>query len=250
MSNVLMFSVALGGYHWQFADAIATHRRYAARHGYEYVLVSRPRRVGRNDSAWLKVPLMSLALQNGCDWAAFVDADAAFQPKAPPLTTLAEPGKHLYMARGASGRVNSGVMLARNCKHTKEFFCDVLEAASHTPPPDCDLGWSENGHIIWLAHDLDCLKLLDQRWNNTQAPKLDDYIRHYTGALRCHYRRSLRGELLRQLALRLYPPVAETNPNQDPRLRQRILRLVRQVQRFYPAFAGPLQVPATLGATS
>ncbi|WP_372880109.1 hypothetical protein [Psychromonas sp.] len=185
-TNTLMFTIALNGYHWQYRKNIQSQRDYAARHGYRYVVVDRPLLTSLGlECAWLKIALMLEALQANYDWVLFVDADAKIQPGAPRVETLATADKSVFIARGYSGRINSGVLIAQQSHSATSFFRDVLENMEK-PLPECDsVGWGENGHIIHYAHHKAFIKVISSRWNNNSDPHMQDYIRHFSaGPLR------------------------------------------------------------------
>ena len=127
-TNTLMFTIALNGYHWQYRKNIQSQRAYAERHGYHYVVVDRPLLTSLGiECAWLKVALILEALKANFDWVIFVDADAQMQPSAPAVETLAAPQKYVFIARGYSGRINSGVLIAQQSHSAFSYFYQVLE---------------------------------------------------------------------------------------------------------------------------
>lgn len=189
MDKVLVFTVAVHGYHWQYAENIRSHERYAKRNGYEYLAVSRPL-VSTLDMeiAWLKMFLFQKLLEKDFDWILFVDADAEIRDAAPPLASLAEEGKSIYASLGYSGRINSGVMLLRNDSNSRDFVNKIVENMEMTLPAEDDVGWGENGHVIHFAHNNPSVSIIDRRWNNNFSAELDDYIRHYSaGPLRSYF---------------------------------------------------------------
>ncbi len=188
-SNTLIFSIAMNGYYWEYKKNLQTQAAYAMRHGYRYVVIDRPQiSLLGMECAWLKVALMSEALKAGYDWVMFVDADAEIKPSAPAIESLRCEGKSIYLAKGFSGRVNSGVLIASRAEASEAFFDQVLAEHAKALPPEDDVGWGENGHIIHFAKKNPAVKLISARWNNNRDPYLRDHIRHYSaGPLRAYY---------------------------------------------------------------
>lgn len=176
-SNTLVFCVALNGYERIYESCIESQREYAARHDYQYRLINRPGNASITASAWLKIPLLLEALLSGYEWVAFIDADCQIKPETPALESLEKEGKCLYMGQGFSGRVNSGVIIAKNETRIIDLFERILENSNNEV---AESDWGENGHLIHFTKDWDGLHILDRRWNNNAEPLLKDYIRHYS----------------------------------------------------------------------
>lgn len=194
-SNVLVFSIAQNGYDFIYSKCIKSQQLYASKNSYEYVLVNRPRWVNSpEESAWLKIPLILVGLCRGYEWVLFVDADAEIRPQAPKVESLEVSRKSLYLVHGHSGRVNSGVIIAKNTADTKAFFQQVLSAVE-TDVPEEDKAPYENGHVIHFSRKCEYVYILDQCWNNTVDLTLNDFIRHYTGPMRQHYRKPIFSQL-------------------------------------------------------
>jgi hypothetical protein len=184
--NVLIFSIALNGYQWLYKDCIASHKRYAERHGYTYQVVTRPFATSIGvECCWLKLTLMIEALDNGYDAILFVDADAYIQLEAPKLSSVFLPEKYFYLAKSYSGRFNSGVMLIKNHIKVRQLLKDIITARHQPILAENNVGWGENGHIIEFTQHCQFVSTLDRTWNNTYDPDLNDYIRHFSfGPLR------------------------------------------------------------------
>ena len=183
--NTLVFCVALNGYNQIYRQCIDSHKNYAKQHGYQYVLIDHP-----NDSitatVWLKIPLLIQALNKGYDWVAFIDADCHINPHTPPLQSLEKKDKSLYMAKGFSGNINSGVIIAKQCVQVRTLLQQIFDNCNRSLP---EADWGENGHVIHYAQNWAGLSILDRHWNNNAEPDLQDYIRHYSagGPMRCLY---------------------------------------------------------------
>ena len=190
--SVLVFTLAFNGYDRLYGSCIKSQRDYASRHGYHYALLNQPRWTSlTREAAWAKIWLIRKALLDGWGWVVFIDCDAAPQPDAPPVQSLEEPGKDLFLAPGFSGRVNSGVMILKNSAGTLQFIEDIIENCEKPVPKEDALSWGENGHVIHYSKKHSGLKLLHHRWNNNRDPELDDYIRHYSnGPMRPHFKPS------------------------------------------------------------
>ncbi|WP_372780002.1 hypothetical protein [Litorivivens sp.] len=188
-SKTLVFTVALNGYHWRYGELIRSQRRYAQRHGYQYVCVNRPRINALGlETAWLKLSLALNALEAGYDRVFYVDADARIRENTPSLDTLIKPGKYIYAAQGFSGRINSGVLLFTSAGPAKLMLSQILDNIDCTLPEADDVGWGENGHIIHFLTRWDGFQELPPLWNNNHSAELADYIRHYSaGPLRAEF---------------------------------------------------------------
>ncbi|WP_075187219.1 hypothetical protein [Teredinibacter haidensis] len=190
MAKVLIFTLAARGYHWQYRRIIESQRAYAEKHCYSYSVVDRPRltTVGL-DIAWLKIYLLQKALAGNYDWVMFVDADAEIKDVCPAIESLAQENKSIYVAKGHSGRINSGVLIFQNTRASRDFIDTVINNCRSALPPEDDVGWGENGTIIHYAKNNPSVAILDQRWNNNSDPRLTDYIRHYSaGPMRQLYK--------------------------------------------------------------
>ncbi|KAA8482791.1 galactosyl transferase GMA12/MNN10 family protein [Arcticibacter tournemirensis] len=196
MSKVLVFSIAVGGYHKHFKSCIDTHRSYCQKYGYEYLLVDRaPRRLQGSEASWLKVPLMLQALRGDYEWVAFIDADCRFSDNMPPFDTCfntLDPSRSIFMAPGISGRVNAGVIFLRNTAASIEFLETVIRNADAEVPSE-DKAPYENGHIIHFSKGNPSLyKLEHLQWNNNSVLNTESYIQHYSGGeLRKWYNENL-----------------------------------------------------------
>ncbi len=236
----LLFSIAINGYHWEYKKNIESHKAYASRYGYRYVVVDKPSiSLLDMECAWLKIALIIEALRAEYDWVAFVDADAEIKANAPPIESLAETGKSIYMAKGYSGRINSGVMIAQKSEEAIQFFTQVLENYDLTLPEEDSVGWGENGHIIHFAKNNPNIKLISRRWNNNDDFFLPDYIRHYSaGPMRERYVPGLVNHL-RFLLSHYYLAVIKRLSREsfsDVNFRRRLSALVKSSLRRYGEF--------------
>jgi len=178
-SKTLVLSIALNGYQWMYSKELGTHKKYAQKQGYSHQAVTRPYISALGvECCWLKLTLMRTALLSGYDTVIFLDADTVVNADCPPLSSVLENKKHIYMAKGYSKRFNSGVLIAKNNKHTISWISRVIDSRFRTVQKRNDVGWGENGHIIELSKGVTFIKELDQKWNNTFDHHLDDYIRH------------------------------------------------------------------------
>ncbi len=231
--NTLVFTIAMNGYQWLYRRHIQSQRRYALRHGYDYVAVSRPgvTRLGV-ECCWLKILLLKHALMAGYQRVLFVDADAYINPNAPALDVITHdrPDASVFMAKGYSGQFNSGVVLVTHCEASLAFLHDVMHA---NPPENAfqgKVGWGENDQVIACSQGQTCIAILDPRWNNTFDIRLQDFIRHYNhGPLRT----SLPLRLIHKSLSRLSRLLAKLDPLPH---QHQLAALFRQVQRQYPHF--------------
>ena len=178
-SKTLVLSIALNGYQWMYKKELDTHKKYAQKQGYSHQAVTRPYVSALGvECCWLKLTLMRTALLSGYDTVLFLDADTVVNASCPALSSVLENEKHIYMAKGYSKRFNSGVLIAQNNELTTSWISRVIDSRFNTVQKENDVGWGENGHVIELSKDVNFIKELDQKWNNTFDHHLDDYIRH------------------------------------------------------------------------
>jgi hypothetical protein len=243
----LVFSIALNGYGWAWRSCIHSHRRYAERWSFDYACVDLPWTVSPAEAAWLKVSLLIRALEGGCyPWILFLDADALVRSHCPDFRCVATAGRDVYMAHGRSGRVNSGVIMVRLSAESVRFFRDIVADCEGTVSPE-DAAPYENGHVIKHAKASPLVGLIERRWNNTADPKLDDYIRHFTGPMTPQgaVARRTRGLLRRAGAARnrivaLWTPALAEGP-----LRVRLALMAAAAASRYQVFEGthPCRTP-------
>lgn len=192
-SSVLVLSLANHGYQHLYADNLDSHKIYANMQGYDYLCMDRKVDISLGiEVVWLKLYAMREALQKGYGWVMFVDADAFIRAEAPEVESLDTDGKTLYMCLGYSGRINSGVIIAKKSFSAIKFFSDVIAAMDVPLGSDDDVGWGENGHVILVSHNNPSVLVVDNRWNNNHIVELDDYVRHYSaGPMRALFRTSV-----------------------------------------------------------
>jgi len=185
----LIVSMGFNGYQWAYRRNIETQKAYAHRHGYDYVFVEKPAFTRLlMECAWLKLPLMLAALRSGRPWVFYLDSDIEVKRDTPAIETIFCDGMTLYMANGFSGRLNSGVMIARNDPALTALLERIVDKALMTVPEEDSVGWGENGHVIHFAKNFAGLQLISSVWNNNCDPEIDDYLRHYSaGPMRRHY---------------------------------------------------------------
>ncbi|KUJ84922.1 hypothetical protein AWR36_004600 [Microbulbifer flavimaris] len=189
MKKTLVFSVATDNYDKAFAKIIKTHERYARKYGHDYQLISGPGSdvLGR-EVAWLKIPLLIGAMDAGYEAVMFVDGDAEIQKKCPNFVDLFEDDADVYLANGHSGRPNSGVIIVKATPESKALLERVLQDFGKPLSQIDTVGWGENGYVIHEVRKYARYKNISLRWNNTWDVELKDYIRHYTGPMRAHYK--------------------------------------------------------------
>lgn len=170
----------------RFQRELRSQRAYARRHGY----VLRPEPLAAEEpgrAKWRKVASMRNALAR-FDAVLLLDADCWVAPEAPDICSQIRTGKCLYMARGPSGRFNSGVILALRSAVSREFFGEALAVRKKALRPEHQVSpEGENGHIIMLAQRpkyREHIAILPRRWNNNTYPYRGGYIKHYSGRRR------------------------------------------------------------------
>lgn len=235
----LIFTIAQNGYGLAYADCISSQRAYAKKLGAAFVCVARPRRVPEVAlSAWLKIPLLTEALRGGYDEVAYIDGDCRVAPDAPDFTSCfgGDRSGDILMARGKSGRINSGVIFAKNSRASLRFLDSVLESVTAVVPDEDrkDLKF-ENGNVIFIARTEGGVQELPTVWNNTYQAELNDYIRHYTGVLRSEYVRSPLLDFTHKLGKRTIYRQKPQPPARDQQFKQRLSAMTEAVVRAYPA---------------
>jgi hypothetical protein len=185
MKNTFVFTIATNGYDEIFADCIQTQKEYAARHNYSYRAFTQapPSGISGKMSAWLKIVTICRLLKKGYPNIFFVDADALIRDYAPPIETLLEPSKDIYVSIDFSNRINSGVILVRNSQSSFNLF-KKLHWMSDLPGgvlPKADRNLYENGHFIFLTKKNPSVKIIDRKWNNTTGESIGEYIWHGRG---------------------------------------------------------------------
>lgn len=181
--DVLMFSCGFNGYGLKYSRCAATQRKYAHRMGFTYRLFDYPGLIPSAECKWLKIPIMLRAFRDGWPLVFFVDVDCEMRPDCPDVRTVLADDKDLYFAHGFSGRINSGVILARNSANVRQLLQTVVDEREKQLPPEDGVADGENGHVIHFAKNKSYVQIIDGRWNNNRQIRPDDYIRHYTGPL-------------------------------------------------------------------
>jgi hypothetical protein len=186
LASIAVFSLGQYGYDVAFRSAVESQRAYCEMHGYKYFCISEPGSdlLGR-ENIWLKTLALYGALMNN-DYVLYLDSDVKINADCPPLDTAVTYESPIGLVAGHSGRANAGVIIAKRCKESIDFFAEWVSCLGKPISPKHDVGWGENGHLIRLVEKYD-VKLLDTKWNNTYDSSLDDYMRHYTGPLRSEF---------------------------------------------------------------
>ncbi len=123
-------------------------------------------------AAWLRIPLM-LQLR-GRD-IFYLDSDCVIQPGCPSPANIAGGLSGFFIARGHSGRPNSGVMLMTRHEDGILRFC--AEHYLEPYPENCAAPW-DNAYVIWASLTLPW-RPLHPTYNATRTT--DALIVHHTG---------------------------------------------------------------------
>lgn len=184
VERAICFTIALNGYDQRFKECVESQKRYCLRYGYKYLEITHlPWTVSPKQCAWLKVEILRGLLACGFQEAAFLDADCEFRPHTPRYDSVYTDGKDLYMALGKSGRVNSGIIFARNSDSVREFLWELIEK-SDMPVPKEDSTAYENGHFIHYGRGNEFIGVLEHwKWNNNTALDPMSYVQHYSGGV-------------------------------------------------------------------
>lgn len=197
MKRGVVLTVATPDYakRWQFC--MKSQRDYCARHGYEYAVHSEA--LEGLHPKWSKLQFTLDALASGVP-VLLIDADAEIVRNAPPFHLMLDAYEgDILFTKGASKRLNSGVMIFR--AGAESLAADYLQAAldrRHEPVAEEHFvtAEGENGHLIAIIAEprySDRASVIGREWNGT-TPELYPfaYVRHYTGPLR---QAALRGDL-------------------------------------------------------
>lgn len=236
----LVFSLALQGYDRIYWRCIRSHEAYARRHGYPYLCVTGvPALLLASEASWLKIPLIINAMENGVEDILFVDADCEIRSSAPAFETCFTPNKCICMAPGLSGRLNAGVIMARNREPARRFFGQVLEHSEDPVPAEDDAPY-ENGHVIYFGKRCDAIRTVAHReWNNNSVYDPSSFIQHFSnGPIRDLYlsRYTTRFNHLSARAVATTHEILFSRPNVDGGLTGRLGYLARLVGRKYDVF--------------
>ncbi|PNW55017.1 UNVERIFIED_CONTAM: hypothetical protein BEN50_08955, partial [Euhalothece sp. KZN 001] len=168
-----------------FRDCLNSQKEYDFKHNYHYQALteSPPSGISGTMSGWLKIVTICRLLRKGYQKVFFIDADALVRDYAPPIETILEEKKDIYVSYDFSNRINSGVILVRNSKASQSFF-RKLHWMSDIPGgflPKEDRNLYENGHFIFLAKKEPSVKIISNKWNNTTGESIGEYIWHGRG---------------------------------------------------------------------
>ena len=185
--NVLVFSIALKGYSTIFRNCIRSHQKYCKRHGFQYVCVKRsPGALSPSEAAWLKLFLLREALAKNYNWVAFIDADCEIRDHAPSFNRTFRKfpvDKSIFMAKGFSGRINSGVIFMKKQPGAIDYLKKVIENGDNAVPPE-DEALYENGHMIHYGKNDPNIRIIEfAKWNNNRELNPESFIQHYSGGI-------------------------------------------------------------------
>ncbi len=185
MRKSLVFTIAVGSHRKLFKSCVKTQQAYARRHGHDFLIVDEtPRELLPDEASWLKIGMIRAALLHGYEWVAFIDADCDVRPHTPCFAAeFAKFGneKSLYLAPGISGRLNAGVIFARNAPGAISFFKTVDQHAD-MQVAEADRTCYENGHVIHFTRGNPHVQVVEHRlWNNNSQMDDSSYIQHYSG---------------------------------------------------------------------
>lgn len=239
----LVFTIAQNGYGFAYKRCIESQRRYADSIGAAFVSIAHPPRVSEAaQSAWLKIPVLLEALKSGYDSVAYIDSDCAVSADAPnfndALPSLAEG--RIFMAQGASKRINSGVIIAGGGTPAIPFLEQVMGSITTTIPEDDRRSLKfENGNVIYCARISGVVDDLPVVWNNTYDPALRDFIRHYTGSLRSEYTRPFLSDAWYRLLRKTVYHQPPQPSSRDEQFVERLRGLTTDVIAKYPLLTTP-----------
>ena len=143
------------------------HAAYCTSHGMDYWhLIGHPC-PERDTGAWDKVHLIKQALDDGYEFVAWLDTDAAIVGDTPltealPVDAYIGGCEHDGNAEADIPRhINVGVLYLRNTEQTRTFV-DAWHASYPAPGR-----WQEQGSFNELMSAIDCVTVIDDKWNST-----------------------------------------------------------------------------------
>jgi hypothetical protein len=193
----VLCSLGVGPYEDLLAISAITFEAYAALHGYDLRLSTRPLDHDR-PPAWSKIALVR-ELLDSYDEVLWIDADAIFLDISKDIAELVRPGKDLYLvehlweADETWRSANTGVFLVRSTPWARSFLDRVWAAEQYIDHP-----WWENAAVLDLlgyelppdltpprrapGTELDPhVQLIDLEWNSTEGASVAPRprIRHH-----------------------------------------------------------------------
>lgn len=171
----LLITVSFNVQDYEVSDYAIGREAWARAHGVEHVYVSERTtglKLDAHCSAWLRLPLMQ-SLRGRALF--YLDHDCLISAACPTPVEIMAERKGVFLARGHSGRPNSGVMLVS--PEGTELFDFCVDRIAETPPDGCKAP-CENGHVIWGCQTLS--------WNELPSSLKDTrtqkgLIVHHTG---------------------------------------------------------------------
>ncbi|SMF54596.1 hypothetical protein SAMN02745866_03470 [Alteromonadaceae bacterium Bs31] len=244
MPKVLIFTLAAAGYDWLYKKNIQSHKAYIAKHAYSYSVVNRPRLTTLGlELVWLKIYLMREALKSNYDWLVCLDADTEIRPSCPAIESLEKQGKSIYLAKGYSDRINSGVLILRNDNNSRAFINNIIQNQLKPLAPEDDVGWGENGHVIHFAKNNPYVEIIDKRWNNNSDCEMKDFIRHYSaGPMRAKHTPPLVGKsawLMLHLLMAIFNRIPGLRDNKEE-IRSSLEKLTTETLKYHRNLLTPL----------
>lgn len=133
------------------------------------------------------------------------------------------------MAKGVSGRWNSGVIFVENTHESRMWTQALLKSITEPIAEEHRKNLRfENGNIIAVESKLNCVTEIDYRWNNSYQSK-SDYIHHYTGKFKNDYRRNVIENLIFKFLKFISPRATAAPERRDEQFREDLLIATNKV---------------------
>lgn len=171
----ILLTVSFNTVGYTESDYFRSRERWARAVGAQHVYVSESSAGVTLDAqcaAWLRIPLMLMLRDRDIF---YLDSDCVIQPDCPSPANIAGGLSGFFMARGHSGRPNSGVILMTRHEDGIARFC--AEHYFEPYPENCDAPW-ENAYVIWASLTLPW-RPLHPTYNATRTTEA--LIVHHTG---------------------------------------------------------------------
>jgi len=175
LQTPILLTVSFNARGYERSAYFTSRADWARKNGVDHLHVSESTtglKLDAHCSAWLRLPLMA-ALRGRALF--YLDNDCTISLDCPVQSQITGGLDHLFVARGHSGRPNSGVLMVS--EQGSDIFDFCVDNIANAVPPACEAPY-ENGHVIWACESLPWRPL--PQWLN-DADGTSGLIVHHTG---------------------------------------------------------------------